>query len=617
MKIEVYTWPLAMHLAEEFSRALRRQRICEADAPQVDSHESVVINDLLLTSSWKVRKVWGWKRKSHINVLEAHGGLGVLAAAAEDQPDSRFLGLLDSRVAKGALAKGRSSSNGLQGACKRSTALQIAYGLYPGWCFAPTRLNVADDPTRLTGVRPPVQSSFRKILTHDQTRALHSCHLARWSSNWLRLSLLLLSMPSSSQAASEESSQVPQCAIVLEFRLSFAVLDLTDSTPFFPRASERRVLPIVGVCKTSSHLHIFSSSHLLIFTSSYPHIFSLSLIFSSSHLLIFTSSHLHTFSSSHLLIFTSSHPHIFSSSSHLHIFSSPHLLIFTSSHLHIFSSSHLLIFTSSHIFSSSHLLTSSHIFSHLLTSSHIFSHLLTSSHLHIFSSHIFSSCPLDLLPSCPLLLFYFSFEGGSRGSANETARNATLSHEMRVDRQKLRKKLRFYLPPSNPFARNEGRSSKTEEKLRFYLCRSNPFARNEGRSSKTDEKLRFYLCRSNPFARNEGRSSKTEEKLRFCLSWSNPFARNEGRSSKTGEKMRFYLCRSNPFARNEGRSSKTVEKLRLYLCWSNPFARNEGRSSKTEEKLQFYLCRTCLCVKAPVCKKRLCAKASVCKSVCV
>ena len=86
---------------------------------------------------------------------------------------------------------------------------------------------------------------------------------------------------------------------------------------FFPRASERRVLLIVGVCKTPSHLHIFSSSHLL-------------LIFSSSHLLILTSSH--------LLIFTSSH-----------IFSSSHLL--TSSHLHLLTSSHLHIF-SSHIFSS-------------------------------------------------------------------------------------------------------------------------------------------------------------------------------------------------------------------------------------------------------------------------
>ena len=193
---------------------------------------------------------------------------------------------------------------------------------------------------------------------------------------------------------------------------------------FFPRASERRVLPIVGVCKTSSHLHTFShtfsSSHLLIFTPSHLHIFS------SSHLLIFTSSHLHILSSSHLLIFTSSHLHIFSSS-HLHIFSSSHLLIFTSSHPPIFSSS-----SHFHIFSSSHLLTSSHIFSHLLTSSHIFSHLL------IFTSSHLTPSPLALLPSCPLLLFYFFLEGGSRGSGNETARNAILSHEMRFDRQKLR-----------------------------------------------------------------------------------------------------------------------------------------------------------------------------------
>ena len=42
---------------------------------------------------------------------------------------------------------------------------------------------------------------------------------------------------------------------------------------FFPRASERRVLPIVGICISSSHLHIFSSSNLLIFTSSHLHIF--------------------------------------------------------------------------------------------------------------------------------------------------------------------------------------------------------------------------------------------------------------------------------------------------------------------------------------------------------
>jgi hypothetical protein len=55
-----------------------------------------------------------------------------------------------------------------------------------------------------------------------------------------------------------------------------------ENRHFFPRAYERRVLPIVGVCKTSFHLLIFTSSHLRIFSSSHPH--------------IFTSSHLHILS---------------------------------------------------------------------------------------------------------------------------------------------------------------------------------------------------------------------------------------------------------------------------------------------------------------------------------
>ena len=166
---------------------------------------------------------------------------------------------------------------------------------------------------------------------------------------------------------------------------------------FFPRASELRVLLIMGVCQPFSHLHVFTS-HLLIFTSAHLHICS------SSHLLIFSPSHLHIFSSSHLLIFTASH---------LHIFTSSHPHIFTSSYLHIFSSSHLLIFTSSH----PHILTSSHLL--IFTSSHL--HIFSSSHLHIFtSSHtLLPSCSLAFLLSCPLALSFFSISLlKARGSAN-------------------------------------------------------------------------------------------------------------------------------------------------------------------------------------------------------
>ena len=192
----------------------------------------------------------------------------------------------------------------------------------------------------------------------------------------------------------------------------------------FPRASERRVLPIVGVCISSSHLHTFSSSHLLshllIFTSSHLHICS------SSHLLIFTSSHLHTFSSSHLLIFTSSH---------LHICSSSHLLIFTSSYLHIFSSSHLLIFTYSHL----HILTSSRSLSLSRT------HTLTYSHLLSLSSFLSPFCLSFLSPFSLSRLLYLSLFRPRvvPAGSHETW---TLSHEMRVDRQKLRKNCDFTCP---------------------------------------------------------------------------------------------------------------------------------------------------------------------------
>ena len=119
---------------------------------------------------------------------------------------------------------------------------------------------------------------------------------------------------------------------------------------------------------------------------------------------------------------------------------------------------------------------------------------------------------------------------------------------MRKNRGKIAILLVPDLSRSNPFARNEGRCAKIEVKLRFYLCRTCPGATLSHEMKVDRQKLRknceFTCAESNPFARNEGRSSKTEEKLRFYLSWSNPFARNDGRSSKTEEKSRFFLCRT-------------------------------------------------------------------------
>lgn len=187
----VYTWELSRHLAEAFAAALRRDAALDRDAPSVDGYESIVINDLLIANEWIQEKCWCWKKKSHINVLESHGGLAVLDIVARRYSNVRFNALLDSRVAKGALAKGRSTSAGLQRACKRSAALQLSAGLYPGWGFAPTRLNVADDPTRGQKVRAPSSAPLIKFFGAQEIQKLHAPGLVRWAANWARLVILV------------------------------------------------------------------------------------------------------------------------------------------------------------------------------------------------------------------------------------------------------------------------------------------------------------------------------------------------------------------------------------------------------------------------------------------
>ena len=122
----VYTWDLARHLALHFQKALRRQQLADEDSFQVEGHESLVVNDALISRQWSLGKVWSWKAKQHINVLEIRSALEVVKEVGRGAVSQRAVGLLDSRVAKGALAKGRSTSIGLQATCKKVAAFEIA-----------------------------------------------------------------------------------------------------------------------------------------------------------------------------------------------------------------------------------------------------------------------------------------------------------------------------------------------------------------------------------------------------------------------------------------------------------------------------------------------------------
>ena len=223
---------------------------------------------------------------------------------------------------------------------------------------------------------------------------------------------------------------------------------------FFPRASERRVLPIVGVCKTSSHLHIFSSSHLLIFTSSYPHMFS------SSHLLIFTSSHIF---------------------------------------------SHLL--TSSHIIS--HLLTSSHTSTHIF--SHLHSHLLTSSHLLISHLLLLPSCPLALS------FFSISLLKAGAGAVPTRQHETQPFRTKWRSIVKNWSKIAILLVLEQPFHTKWGSIVKNWSKIAILLVLEQPFHTKWGSIVKNWSKIAIFRVLEQPFRTKWGSIVKNWAKIAILL----------------------------------------------------------------------------------------------------
>ena len=192
----VYVPRLAQRFASVFAAALEKIRSQEEDVVQSPCIESVVLNDLLMTGDWKIDLQWFWASSSHINILESHAFLGLLRMLIREGGDLRFSALLDSRVAKCAHAKGRSSSRALMPSLRKAAALQVGGGLYASFGFAPTRLNTADDPTRDTPLRESSSLSCLTDLPVHVIQKVHSSQLSRPTAGWVRLCLLLGCIPS-------------------------------------------------------------------------------------------------------------------------------------------------------------------------------------------------------------------------------------------------------------------------------------------------------------------------------------------------------------------------------------------------------------------------------------
>ena len=154
-------------------------------------------NELLLSGVFKDVKRWKFKSAAHINLLESsviRSWLSDLVGVSLGA--TRPVGLVDSRIAALSGAKGRSSSVLLQSSLEKMCCIQLVGRLYPGFQFAPTRLNIADAPTRHADVpepcRPP-SSWLRDLNLVEFVLCLPG--LRRAAANWAGLTLALLFPP--------------------------------------------------------------------------------------------------------------------------------------------------------------------------------------------------------------------------------------------------------------------------------------------------------------------------------------------------------------------------------------------------------------------------------------
>eukprot|EP00435_Cladocopium_sp_Y103_P037015 s110_g9.t1 len=112
---------------------------------------------LAKTLQFTFKFLFAVKKRRHINLLELQGILEIERRLSLTRGDARYALGADSQVALASVVKGRSSSPHLNAMLQESLATLLGAGLYGNYGFLPSLVNVADDPTRSTEIRAPVE----------------------------------------------------------------------------------------------------------------------------------------------------------------------------------------------------------------------------------------------------------------------------------------------------------------------------------------------------------------------------------------------------------------------------------------------------------------------------
>ena len=168
----------------------------EAPAPYRAWHEGPVwISELCRSLPFTEMFRYRFKRAGYININEARVYKSLIKSIAKDRPDSRFVGILDSRVTIGAASKGRSSSSSLTRILQGSMAYILGSNLYPGLLHCSSADNRTDGPSRdlpLEGASIPIPIWFSELQSGKPDRFDSMVKSSAWSRPLGRWVLLLL-----------------------------------------------------------------------------------------------------------------------------------------------------------------------------------------------------------------------------------------------------------------------------------------------------------------------------------------------------------------------------------------------------------------------------------------
>ena len=191
----VYTDALADGLADVLTNAILAVSLKSRSDDLIDTNglENALVNSTVKQSDWSHVSSWHFKRLSHINLQELSSVLHLVYLKARDLRSQRIVNFVDSHVCRGAINKGRSSSRALNSMLCRLTSALIASDSYISVPFVPTRLNPADDPTRLKEVRSRSAGVVDDFWSEEDIYRLATLPPAnRWASNWISLVVGLL-----------------------------------------------------------------------------------------------------------------------------------------------------------------------------------------------------------------------------------------------------------------------------------------------------------------------------------------------------------------------------------------------------------------------------------------